>query len=82
MKNIRIAKNVKSEIDDFRIDGENVDSALNRLFEIVEDNRFDVDDGATSVKISDENVSKLKSHKAYATESYSSVILRLLESIK
>lgn len=82
MKKIRLSKNVKSVVDDFRENGENVDTALTRLFTMVEDNKFNVDDGATTVRISDENLELLRMHKAYATETYSSIILRLIQSIK
>ena len=82
MKTIRISKNVKLIIDEFRENGENVNTALTRLFSMVEENRFNADDGATSVDISEENLELLKSHKAYSTETYSSIILRLIQSIK
>ena len=81
MKNIGISKNIKKEFLDWKADDEPINDALARLFEESKIKTYEHDDTPTSFRITDENLDKLKSFKAYPTEPYSSVLLRLLESV-
>lgn len=82
MKNIRIVKNVKDSFMGWKADGESVNEALARLFGEAKMKNYKYDDSPTSFRITDENLDRLKSFRAYPTEPYSSVLLRLLESVE
>ena len=61
---------------------ESIEDILNRLFEESSLPTYESDDGMTGIRFSDENIARLKEYKAYSTETYSSVLLRLLESVE
>ena len=80
-KNISISKNVKARFKEYKRNDESIDEALLRLFDESNAKLCDYNDGNTSIKFNDENIELLQSHKAYATETYSAILLRLLESV-
>ena len=82
MSNIAISKNVKRKFKEYRKQTESIDEALLRLFDEANVEMYDSDDGMTSIMFDADNLDRLKSFRAYKTETYSSVILRLLESVE
>ena len=82
MTNIQLAKIVKKEFKKYKQNDESIDECLMRLFNESRLETYESIDGNTTMLITDENVARLLSYKAYETETYSSVLLRLLESVK
>ena len=78
---IRISQNARNEIRKLQLENEPVDETLKRLFEQSQMKTYKLEEASTGVRISEEVYAKLVKYKAYPTEPFSSVIIRLIEQI-
>lgn len=78
MNVINIANEIKEMMDKEKKEGESYNDMINRLIEETDLPEYTCSKGRTGVYLTEENTEKLKSLKAYSTEPYSSIILRLL----
>ena len=79
---VRVSNNVRKKLIEFSEDDESYDASLTRLFTMVDGQVYEYDENSTGIRVSDENYKKLESFRAYSTEPFSSVLLRLLESVE
>ena len=81
MKNLGIARNIRLKFVEYKEDGESNNDALSRLMDVANVHEYEFDEKPTTFRVTEENLERLKSFRAYHTEPYSSVLLRLLESV-
>lgn len=80
MKTIRIPVEIKILLEEFA-DGDSINKAMKRLLQDVETNEsLDTNRGTINIHMDEDVYDKLTACRLYPTESYGSVIYRLLQS--
>ena len=79
MKTIRISKNTRTVLDNISEDKESVDKVVNRLLDSVADGLDgDFTVGYININLEESTMKRIKSFKAYPSETYEHILLRAL----
>jgi len=80
-KTVGVNKGLKLLLDEVAYDGESVDATISRLLDQVDDvDVCELDSTRSNIHISEETFKRLNDAKLFSTESYISVIFRLIQS--
>jgi len=82
-KTIGINTGIKKMIDDASNEGESVEKFLSRLLDEADKvETKEIDTSNTNIGMSEETFNKLNDAKLFSSESYNSIIFRLIENSK
>ena len=79
---VKMDVEVKKLVLKYKQGNESFNDTFSRLVEKSNMNTHEYSVGRSSVQLSEENVELLKSWKIYSTETYSAIILRMIDSIE
>lgn len=79
MKTVKISKNTRVALGNIRMDEESIDMIVNRLLDTVcDDLDSDFTVGYININLNEDTMERIKSFKAYPTETYEHILLRAL----
>jgi len=80
MKTIGISKKTRDDLRHLREDRESVNDTISRLLENAVAEEYSDEPRRTNIHLTEENLNRIKELKSYPTESYDSIIARLIQS--